>query len=247
MTTWGMSFQKGIIFMSRNYISCAYEEKGQIKEWIAPKKLTSLLKASKLVLLTMPSWFYIFFASWLLLIMMPELFSLKGLPDFSIIYFLFGTHFWFPTELKKYHGAEHKIFSHKGIVSEEELATIRKQKITNNNCSTNVILIFFLTLFLTCILLFVFTTYSLLISLEYATYFSVAISLLFVLYQHRLPMTSWKKQMHRLSYWLQVHVTTMEPDHKHLKIAIASYRLLAEKEFPHRIGKVKEKSVDIFH
>ena len=135
MMTRGLSFQKGIIFMGKKYIACAYEKNGHMKEWVAPIKLRSLLKAAKLVSFSMPGWFYAILFGWLLLIIAPELFSLKGLPEFSMIYFLFGTHFFFPTELKKYHGAEHKIFSYRGIVSEEKLETIRKQKITNKNCS----------------------------------------------------------------------------------------------------------------
>src|SRR5699024_4902941 len=100
------------------------------------------------------------------------------------------------------------IFGYRGVVSEMKQDTIKKQAITNKYCSTNAVVVFFLTLIFLWILTFNFTTMTLIQSLESATYFSVILSLLFAFWQNRLRMTFLQKGILRLSYWLQCHVTT---------------------------------------
>ncbi len=60
-----------------------------------------------------------------------------------------------------------------------------------------------------------------------------------------IPIVTWlmnqrgfsllKKSVLAISYWLQIHVTTAEPERIHLIASIESYRKLAAKEFPERL------------
>ncbi len=46
-----------------------------------------------------------------------------------------------------------------------------------------------------------------------------------------------RKPLLAISYFLQKHITTTEPDKKHLIASIESYRKLAEKEFPEKLKR----------
>ncbi|SDY54642.1 uncharacterized protein, MTH1187 family [Evansella caseinilytica] len=243
----GMSFNKGIMFLGKKYIACTYENKGTIKTWIKPVNTGSMLKAVKLVIFSMPLWFQLFFAGWLGAILVPKMLmnagvlAWGGLPPFTIIYFFFGTHFWFPGEMRKYHGAEHKVFSYKGIISISNQQGIKRAEITNRYCSTNGIFVYFLLLLLLWALVSFATPFTWLDSLETATYTAAVVWPAAVYWLHRTKTTALHRLILACSYWLQRHVTTAEPEDHHLRVAIRSYRRLAWKEFPQRLQIPKRK------
>ncbi|MBU9712247.1 MTH1187 family thiamine-binding protein [Bacillus tamaricis] len=234
----GMSFQKGIVFIGRKHVACAYNDKGVQKTWLKPLKPKVLFEIAKLVYTSMPWWFHVFFFIWVTLIVLPLLLNqlgyndVKGLPLFTLIYFFFGTHFWFPKELKKYHGAEHKVFSYKGIISITKRNGIKKAEITNRYCSTNGILLYFLTVLFLWAAFLIYNRNSWLLSLEMATLISVLLWPMLTYWLNRMKMTFIQRWILSGSYWLQKYVTTKEPDDLHIRTAIRSYRRLALKEFP---------------
>lgn len=240
--TRGMSFQKGIIFIGKKYIACAYDGKGKRNAWIMPINLHSILKAAKLIVLSMPAWYYFLLFLLLALINIPSFFNMNGLPDFTLLYFLFGTHFWFPKELKKYHGAEHKIFNYVGVISVATKNEIKSQSLTNRYCSTNTIIIYFLSVILSFIIILLLSSYTWLKSLHVASYISIFLCLIFTYFINRKGNTFLHRFVLSLSYWFQENVTTDEPDEKHLFTGIRAYRLLAREEFPHRLT-VRKKEV----
>lgn len=206
-----------------------------------------MLGVGKLVYLSMPLWFHLFLAGWILLTIYPLLLRLfgvdgvTGLPMFTLIYFFLGTHFWFPTELKKFHGAEHKVFSFRGMVSVRNRAEINQAEITNRYCSTNAIMVYFLLLIFITLGVCLFTTVPFIGSLQLATYSSLLALPGGVYWLNRTKSTKAHRLLLSLSYWLQRRVTTLEPDDHHVKTAIRAYRKLAIKEFPQKIVIKKKK------
>ncbi|PYZ94314.1 hypothetical protein CR194_01920 [Salipaludibacillus keqinensis] len=248
----GLSFQKGVMFLGRKHIACSYHEDGRMKTWLKPITPKTMVMAGKLVFLSMPLWFHLFLIGWLLLIIVPYFFlfagieGFSGLPIFSIIYFFFGTHFWFPKELKKYHGAEHKVFSYKGLISARNRTAIKEADITNRYCSTNAVMVYFLLLILTTFMFFSFIDRPFVYLLERATYISLVLWPVTVFWLNRMKPTKVHKVLLNLSYWLQRHITTSEPEELHMKIAIRSFRKLALKEFPSRVIKTRKKKEETF-
>ncbi len=159
--------------------------------------------------------------------------SWEGLPYYSIFYLMFGTHFIFPRQLRKYHGAEHKVFSERGIIRRSALYRIQKAAITNRYCSTNTVVIYFMSVITGTLLGLALGLGGR--SLEVASYSSLlAIPLITSLMNVR--GFSWlKKIILALSYWCQIHITTAEPGRDHLLASIDSYRKLAEVEFPEQL------------
>lgn len=236
-----MSFQKGIIFMGKKYIACVHYVKGKRKVWLKPINVFSILKVIFLIAFSMPLWFYLILFALLAFIIIPDYFGLHGLPEFTIIYFAFGTHFWFPKELKKFHGAEHKVFNYRGVISMMKKDEIQNQALTNRFCSTNMVVVYFLLAILSFLVLFIVLNDPWMDALEYATYAALLLCPLFTYLLNRKGMTFLHRWVLALSYWLQQNVTTTEPEDKHLNTAIRSYRMLAEKEFPWRVRVAKQK------
>ncbi|SER68339.1 MTH1187 family thiamine-binding protein [Salipaludibacillus aurantiacus] len=242
----GLSFQKGIIFIGRKYAACSYNDNGRERLWIKPVTPKNMLYTGKLVFLSMPLWFHLILGVLVLLITFPFIFNLFGrtpgvsLPWYVLVYFLFGTHFWFPKELRKYHGAEHKVFSYKDKVSVRHLKEIKKANITNRYCSTNVIILF---LILAAALTLLFFLYGVEwgVSVERATYGALLLLPFMTYWLHRTKETIVHKWLISLSGYLQKQVTTSEPDDLHVKTAIRAYRTLALKEFPYKIRKTRRK------
>ncbi|MGJ9381763.1 MTH1187 family thiamine-binding protein [Salipaludibacillus sp. CF4.18] len=243
----GLSFQKGIIFIGNKYIACSYDHKEKIVTWIKPASPKNMLYISWLVFKAMPVWYHICFFLWGLLIILPyvmnafEMERVYGLPVYSLIYFLLGTHFWFPKELKKYHGAEHKVFSYNGVISVRKRKEITEETITNRFCSTNGILLFFLLV--PCL-----TVGLRLISvpdvLQWGTVLALFVFPFATYWLNRTRETKVHRFFLKMSYWLQRNITTEQPEEKHVKTAIRSYRRLAMKEFPGKLRLRKMKKGD---
>lgn len=236
----GLSFENGIFFIGKRYISCAYNYQGQIRDWVKPLNKKSMLHVFKLVIISMPLSFKLGTAIFFALIFIPKLILLiggeigwQGLPLFFLFYFMYGTHFIFPKNLRKYHGAEHKVFSYRGIKMIANLAKIKQAKITNRHCSTNLVVIYFSSVVFGTIVLLLFFPFT--IGVELASYGSVIIAPLVNSQLNRSGMARVKSYVLKVSYYLQEKITTTDPDDFHLKTAIRSYRRLALREFPNQI------------
>lgn len=244
----GLSFQKGIVFIGHKHVACSYIDKGKPNTWIKPVTPRTMLSVGKLVFTSMPLWYHLFLTGWILLTVYPYIIRLfgidgaTGLPMFMLIYFFFGTHFWFPTELKKYHGAEHKVFSFRGVVSVRNRSEIKRAEITNRYCSTNSIMLYFMLLIVITSGVYLLTTARFMDSLQSGTYISLLSWPVVVYWLNRTKTTKIHEWILNLSYWLQRRVTTLDPDDNHLKTAIRAYRKLAIKEFPHKINRKKKES-----
>ncbi len=236
----GLSYQNGIFYIGKNHVACAYHDKGVLNTWLKPICASTLIQMMKQVIWSMPLWYKLFTVIYLGLIFLPKIIELwqplpwSGLPFYTVFYLMFGTHFIFPNELKKYHGAEHKVFSARGVIRRARLYQINKASITNRHCSTNTVVIYFM-----CVLigtsLIVLATKQLSSALAIASYGSLfAIPII----QRLMDVKGFvflRKSILRLSYWLQMYVTTKEPDRMHMIASIESYRKLAKEEFPERL------------
>ncbi|HHY21746.1 MAG TPA: MTH1187 family thiamine-binding protein [Bacilli bacterium] len=244
----GLSFQRGIFFIGKEHVACAYDKDGERVDWVKPIGFKTLLTMIQLVIGSMPKWFKWLSVVLFALIFIPKIFIMlfpesslwRGLPFYSLLYYAFGTHFTFPNELRKYHGAEHKVFSDRGVKKKARLYVIRRAAITNRNCSTNFVVIYFL---MTLGLYVLFLLLELNTPLMWASYLAAPLAPL----THQLltfKSFNWlKAPILKLSYYLQVHVTTKEPERKHLLTAIHSYRKLAEVEFPEHLIEENKQEV----
>ncbi len=240
----GLSYQNGIFFIGKEYVACAYNNNGRISDWVKPLNVKTILLMVSQVFTSMPWLFKLFTIIFMSLIFVPKLspfffgFTIwDGLPYYFLFYYMFGTHFIFPKTLKKYHGAEHKVFSDRGIIKQSRLYQIRKAAITNRYCSTNIVVIYFSSVILVSLLLFPFFTATK--AIMWASYLAVVLVILINLTFNKRPMRLIRRFVITVSYYLQKQVTTTEPERVHLMTAIRSYRKLAKQEFPHLIEEKK--------
>lgn len=240
----GLSFQRGVFFIGKKHVGYAYDKKnGERVEAVRRLNVKAWLTMFALIVRSLPVVHVLFICTFVALIYVPksfpQLFSWDGLPEYSIFYLAFGLHFLFPKELRQYHGAEHKVFSDRGIKSLARLYMIRRAAITNERCSTNVVVLFFLIAIGLFVLLSLFQVEN---SFMWATYIAVPSSFL----MHKLLFFNMfaflRRPLLKLSYFLQVHVTTKAPTRRHLATAICAYRRLAEVEFPHHLAEEEQKS-----
>ncbi|GAE24784.1 hypothetical protein JCM9140_736 [Halalkalibacter wakoensis JCM 9140] len=236
----GLSYQNGIFYIGRQHVACAYHEKGRLKSWIKPINVATLGVMMKQITLSMPIWFKLFTFFLVGLIFIPKIVTIfypinwNGLPYYFLLYYIFGTHFIFPKQLRQYHGAEHKVFSDKGVIRRARLPLIKKASITNRYCSTNIVVIYFLSVILIGSSLAAIME-SGARAVEVASYSSL---LLVPIIQRLMNIEGFgfvKKVILSVSYWLQIHVTTTEPERRHMIASIESYRKLASKEFPDKL------------
>lgn len=236
----GLSYQNGIFYIGKNHVACAYHDHGRLKSWLKPLSVETMLVMIKQVMLSMPLWFKALTILFFGFIFVPKIILLfvdngwQGLPYYMIFYYLFGTHFLFPKQLRKYHGAEHKVFSDTGVIRRARLSRIQKAAITNRYCSTNIVVIYFISVIVLAGIVAVFTGNTER-ALAMASYSSLLAIPLVNMLMNRKEFGWLKKSILRVSYWLQIHVTTAEPERNHLIASIESYRKLAAKEFPERL------------
>mgnify|MGYP001241808016 CR=1 FL=1 len=242
----GLSYQSGIFFIGKRFVSCGYHEDNRLKSWVRPLDGKTLIVMLMQMLRATPLSFKILALLVFLLVFLPKSLatSWEGLPYYTIFYFLFGTHFLFPRELKKYHGAEHKVFSERGPILRSRLADIQRAAITNRYCSTNVVVTYFLSVL---VLFLVFISFGMKeTALPIASYSSLITTMLVSPLMNVNGFGWLKKIILSISYFCQKHITTTEPDRKHLLAAIDGYRKLAEKEFPdHEKSRKEEKKLAI--
>ncbi|MCM3312510.1 MTH1187 family thiamine-binding protein [Psychrobacillus sp. MER TA 17] len=234
----GMSFNAGIFYSGAGFLACAYyDEQGKLHSWAKPAGMQAYLQAGKLIVKTMPFRFVALIIALLCLIIVPKIIptSWNGLPVYTFFYLLFAGHFLFPEPLKKYHGAEHKVFSAKGRICTERLQAIKRADIRNRGCSTGLVVVYFLSVFLLSGSLSLFTPFQQ--ALMVSSYAALAVVALYQLFHRKPWLKGLEKSVLVLSYWLQLHVTTKEPDENHLQCAISAYQQLGYVAFPENIKK----------
>ncbi|MFD2704278.1 MTH1187 family thiamine-binding protein [Salibacterium lacus] len=239
----GLSYQNGVIFIGREHAGWAEWNKDGPAAAVIPLTFSSITNMLLHVFRAMPLWYRSIGALLMCSVIVPFVLqffieaAVPGLPFYGLLYFLMGTHFFFPKELRQFHGAEHKIFSFKGIKKGRNLYRIRRSFITNRYCSTNTVVLYFL---LTAVgFLVTLPGLSWMTGLAAASYTAFPLSMVL----HRIiqlpSMKSIRYPVLFLSYMVQRRISCAEPDRRHLRTALEAYRALAEKEFPHVLEEKK--------
>ncbi|SDH49805.1 uncharacterized protein, MTH1187 family [Alteribacillus persepolensis] len=241
----GLSYQNGVIFFGNEYIGWGRLNRHQKPEsFVLPLNGKTVWTIVWHVFLSMPLWYLVLFFLWTAGVFVSAV--LDGLniehvriPFYTFIYFLLGTHFIFPEQLKKFHGAEHKVFSYRGPKKRSSWPRIKKAAITNRYCSTNIVVLYFLIVMMAVCALFPwFSLDRLLPFVSYGALFVVPIV-------HRVLQTKkmgfLRKPVLVVSYFLQRYITCAPPERIHLLTAVDAYRALSQKEFPHLLQTNKPK------
>ncbi|UTW69915.1 DUF1385 domain-containing protein [Anaerobacillus sp. HL2] len=92
---------------------------------------------------------------------------------FCFLFYVWDT-LSFPKELRKYHGAEHKVFSFKGIISISNANIIKQAEITNRYCSTNFVVVYFSLVIIGTIIVFFMAPFDK--AIELASYGSLLLA-----------------------------------------------------------------------
>jgi hypothetical protein len=206
----GISFGRGVFFHDRHVLACAEVKRGIIHVWAEKITLRTIGKLWLRIVFSLPWYYHVMHAALFLYLLFPIFGQVD--PLWAVVY-LAGFHFVFPRRLKQFHGAEHKVFSYSGEKKLEALDEIRRASIVNSGCSTN-----YVTYFFTC-----FLAAFLFLPLEWSVFAGaagIAAGWIGEKYARR-----YLSPFHRISAFLQKHVTTQEPDRIHLETAIRSYRL----------------------
>lgn len=242
----GMSYQRGVIFAGDRFLAGAENWGDRSTSWVEPLTAKAMMKVSLKVYRAMPFWYHVFSAITLIISMIPwmagwyEPSEWFGVPFYLWLYFFLGTHFWFPEEMKRYHGAEHKVFSSDELISVRNIKKIKNSAITNRYCSTNVIVLFFIQLPINLMAVLFLTNAPFFHQLEWATYISLALLPLSLKWLNgNVPGRRLRNEILALSFAAQRHVTTLEPEEKHLKTAVKAYRRVLLKEFPGKLNAEK--------
>ncbi|WP_054635433.1 DUF1385 domain-containing protein [Thalassobacillus sp. C254] len=233
--TKGLSYQKGILFFGRRFAGGAHVEEGQIQTWTAPLTIKTLWKAVRYVFGSLPWWYKgtAFFLCIAILLTQSWLWPTWNVPDlpwYILVLFFFGSHFMFPKEWKKFHGAEHKLFSCKGNVDRADLTALKRASITNRYCSTNIAFLYFCFLLMGTLMFQFFTGWE--NAIAASAYGSVPASF----FSHRILQkrrgATLREPLLKISFFLQRKVTCADPERIHLLAAIDGYKAFAKQEFP---------------
>lgn len=206
----GISFARGVFFSDWRVLACAEVRGGVIHVWAERFTWRTLGKMWVRILFTLPWYYQVLHALLVAYCFLP----VQGPVDpwWAAVYAA-GFHFVFPRRLKQFHGAEHKVFSHRGDITLEALGEIARASIVNAGCSTNLVTYYFVP-FLAALPFLPLTG-----AIAAGVCGVVGCLLLEKRRRH------WLTPFHRLSAFLQVHVTTREPDRLHLETAVRSWRM----------------------
>ncbi len=215
-----MSYYKGVFFLNNKGIAHATYKNGKVITSFHPISLHALIFLLTRLIFSTPIYFLLLGLMLIILIERPSVIfsnlsfanTIPELPLYTFILFLFSYHFIFPVQLKKYHGAEHKVFSYRGRKHLAHAKGIQIANIVNRYCSTNAIVLFF-TFFL---LSFPFVN----------GWIATLIGWIAILIIPRLWKWADDKLFFPISAMLQKKITTAEPDEIHLRVAILSYMSL---------------------
>ncbi|RSL34530.1 DUF1385 domain-containing protein [Salibacterium salarium] len=248
----GLSYQNGVLFLGEEYIGWAQWKHKRPEVSVMPINAGSILNIGKHVFKAMPLWYKSISGILGMALLLPVLIgffadlSLPGVPFYIFFYFLFGTHFIFPKELRKFHGAEHKVFSYKGIKKRRNIYRMKRAPITNRYCSTNVVVLYFLFIVAGCPLLTIWQPIG--TALAIISYTAVPLALGVHRVIQRKNMHWLRKPLLAVSYYVQRHVSCASPDRRHVLTALEAYRALAKQEYPHLLkDKKREHSKEVNH
>ncbi|GED29687.1 DUF1385 domain-containing protein [Brevibacillus centrosporus] len=219
----GMSFSRGVLFHDRNVLACAEVKDGVIHLWAEKITIRTIGKLWLRIFFSFP-WYYQLFHFLLAAYVVAAFLypSLEIVDPMWVAVYIGGFHFVFPSVMKKFHGAEHKVFSHYGKKSMGALEEVAQANIVNAGCSTNLVVWFFVGFLLTVLLL----------PLEWSVAAGIA-TLLAGMFGERY-LRKYCGFAYKLSEFFQKHLTTKEPDRIHLETALRSYILfehIREKEW----------------
>lgn len=201
----GMSYPKGIFYMDKEHIAHAtIKDDARIVTTVLPFGMEGVWFFIKETFLSLPLYFIL-----LLLLTTAWIWIQPGFPFYFLLIAGFGYHFLFPYRLKQYHGAEHKVFSHHGKKTIEALQEVKASDIVNRNCSTNQVITFFL--------LFLIGYYP----LGGNGAAVLALVAVWVIPRYLKPVD--QRIIFPISAYFQRRVTTVEPEDRHLKVALLSY------------------------
>lgn len=161
--------------------------------------------------------------------------EIPPIPVYVVILLIFAYHFIFPRQLKKYHGAEHKVFSYKGRRHLANIWQIQQASIVNRYCSTNAVVLFF---------------FFFLISFPFVNGW---IALFIGIAGMNIIPRFWKwgdqNLFFPISSYLQKKLTTAEPEEQHLRVAILSYMsLMAERPLTEEeVWKSYQEELEAIH
>ncbi|MEJ8545341.1 DUF1385 domain-containing protein [Brevibacillus borstelensis] len=209
----GISFARGVLFHDRNVLACAEVKNGVIEVWAEKISLRTIGKLWVRIFFSFPWYYQLLHLGLLLYVLAAVVYPETAIVDpwWAAIY-VAGFHFVFPRELKKFHGAEHKVFSYRGEKRLESWEEIARADIVNAGCSTNLVVCFFA---------------GFLLAVPFVPLaFSVAAGCLGILLGmagDRL-LRKYCGFLYRISAFFQRYVTTKEPNRLHLETAIRSYR-----------------------
>lgn len=207
----GLSFAKGVMFHDTRHLACAEVKGGVIHTWAERITVRTVGKIWLRIFFSLP-WGYQLFH----LVLALNLFF-HWVPDVTVWWvsvYAVGFHFVFPRSLKQFHGAEHKVFSHRGVTGVHQWEAVKKASIVNKGCSTKYVMFFFL----------VFLPAVFLVPLPWAIGAGAVGMGAGVLLERTVPKAM--RPFYSLSGWLQRRITTREPERIHLETAIRSYVLL---------------------
>jgi hypothetical protein len=210
----GISFGRGVFFHDRNVLACAEVKRGVIHVWAEKITLQTIGKLWVRVCFSLPWYYHLFhlgLLGYLVAAWLDE--RLAVVNPWWLVVYLAGFHFVFPRQLKQFHGAEHKVFSHGGAKNLDALEEIRRADIVNAGCSTNLVMYFFASFLLT--LPFA--------GLEWGVAAGIAGTLLGMWGEKYLRR--YAGLLYKASAFCQRHLTTKEPDRIHLETAIRSYQM----------------------
>lgn len=234
----GLSYQDGVFFFGASFISRAYvSNEGEIHAELLPLSLRSYLRVAAVVTGAMPVWYKVTAAAWLI----AAIFQL--LPLYSFLLFVMGTHFIFPQQLKKFHGAEHKVFSFTGVPVKRSWKKVARASITNHHCSTNVVFIYFVLFLLMASPVYIVSSPGN-VFIAVSAYISLPMAFLAeeALQRHFAgSRNTWLKP----SYWLQRNITCSVPEKVHVQTAITAFQVLAEREFLQRPGRKRKEQLSM--
>lgn len=210
----GISFGRGVLFHDRNVLACAEVKDGVIHLWAEKITMRTIGKMWFRIFFSFPWYYQLFHLALACYVIAAYVYPAVAYVDpMWIAIYIAGFHFVFPQRMKKFHGAEHKVFSYQQKKSLEAWGAIARANIVNDGCSTNLVVCYFAG----------FLPTSLFLPMEWSVLCGVGTLLIGVFADAFLR--KYCGFIYKLSGFFQKHFTTKEPDRIHLETAIRSYLL----------------------
>lgn len=225
----GISHAKGIMFIGPSQISHSYEKGGVIHNIQEPKNLWTLcMNTGRMTMMLPVRHLLVLFGTGALAGFTYLSAGVPNIPFSIYVLILFSYHFWFPMEMRKYHAAEHQVFSSRQKDRHFQTEKVLTASAVNRNCSTNVILMYFLLFSLMLVSAAFF--YRFIDAVSIAAYTAVPFTFILIKTVKRWRYSAPGKEFHQISAWLQKNVTTAPPEIRHVQLAVAAYGRLLEAE-----------------